>query len=122
MQQLSKADTPSISEKEESLFNFKRFSCAQNVPLAFVITMKHSAMSSVLPVFVFSALLAGGKLVSLAHLETCFFFYSVTSPPRIYALPFITHLKSVMYKPRAYSRNFTVFNLCFTIALQWLTT
>ena len=27
-----------------------------------------------------------------------------------------------LYKPRAYSRNFMVFNLCFTVALQWFTT
>ena len=83
-----------IYEKEESLFNFKRFSCAQNVPLAFVITMKHSAMNSLLSVFVFSVLL-GGSCSQKPHLETIFFlFYSVV---RIYALPFITPLK-ISYK------------------------
>ena len=86
-----------ISEKEESLFNFKRFSCARNVPLAFAITMKHSAMNSLLSVFVFSVLL-GRSCSQKPHLETIFWlFYSVVSPPRIYALPFITPLK-ISYK------------------------
>ena len=52
-----KADMQSISEKEKK--NLKKFSCAQNAPLAFVITMKHRALNSVLPLFVFSAFLGG---------------------------------------------------------------
>ena len=74
-----------ISEEEESLFNFKRFSCAQNVPLAFVITMKYSAMNSLLSVFVFSVLL-GGSCSQKPHLETIFCCFTLLLVPLEYML------------------------------------
>ena len=64
------------------------------------------------------------QLTSKLFYFTMIIISPLPSPPRIYVLSLWPHPKSVMklYKPRAYSRNFTVFNLCFTVALQWLTT
>ena len=138
VQQFSKSDTQSISWKRLIFIQFQKAYLCTNIPLACAIARKHHTLTSVLPIFVFVAVLdvscfpkdkiqlEASWFDQLTSKLFCFTMIIIPPPPppRIYVLSLWPHPKSVMklYKPRAYSRNFTVFNLCFTVALQWLTT
>ena len=127
--QFSKTDTQSISWKKLIFIQFqKTYLCSKHTSSIYHYEKYHT-MTSVLPVFVFVAVLdvscfpkdkiqlEASWLDQLTSKLFCFtmIIISPSSQP---------HPKSVMklYKPMAYSRNFTVFNVCFTVALQWLTT